>query len=195
MRRTLVYGGGVLALLLGGCATRPAVEQERSQREDSVDQRMLPLQSRAAGAAAIQAYTLSSTQRFRMPRAVRSDTPALTPESPRQTLAPTTVCVQVILTADGAVQRVDPLSDRDECRKGQLPEHADLLQAVRIAVMQWQFVPAAMCTYAPGATPPADLDDCTGAAHVEPVPVTLPFAFTFEVRQGKASVRSGQVTR
>ncbi|MCC4619354.1 hypothetical protein LL965_04395 [Xanthomonas cassavae CFBP 4642] len=195
MRRMLVYAGGVLALVLSGCATRPVMEQERSRREGSVDQRMLPLQPGAGGAAAIQAYTLSSTQRFRMPRAVRSDAPALPPESPRQTLAPTTVCVQVILTADGAVQRVDPLSDRDECGAGLLPEHADLLQAVRAAVMQWQFVPAAMCTYAPGAIPPANLDDCTGAAHVEPVPVTLPFAFTFEVRQGKASVRSDQAAR
>ncbi|QHG88030.1 hypothetical protein ACCQ13_15245 [Xanthomonas sp. NCPPB 1638] len=195
MRRALVSGGGVLALLLSGCASQPAVEQERSQREDSVDQRMLPVQSAADGTGAIQAYTLSPTQRFRMPRAVRSDPPTLPPDWSQQTLAPTTVCVQVILTADGAVQRVDPLSDRDECSKGQLPEHADLLQAVRTAVMQWQFVPAAMCTYTPGATPPADLDDCTGAARVEPVPVTLPFAFTFEVRQGKASVRSGNVAR
>ncbi|WP_372393109.1 hypothetical protein ACCQ05_05050 [Xanthomonas sp. NCPPB 3582] len=195
MRRALVCASGVLALFLGGCASRPVLEQERSQREDSVDQRMLPPQSGAGGAAATQAYTLSSTQRFRMPRALRSDTPALPPESPRQTLAPTTVCVQVILTADGVVQRVDPLSDRDECGAVLLPEHADLLQAVRAAVMHWQFVPAAMCSYAPGATPPADLDDCTGAARVEPVPVTLPFAFTFEVRQGRASVRSGQVAR
>ncbi|MCC4586291.1 hypothetical protein LL962_04015 [Xanthomonas sp. NCPPB 1067] len=195
MQRASLLGSLLVALNLSGCVTQPVVEQEHSQREDSVDQRMLPLQSGAGGTAARQAYTLSSTQRFRMPRALRSDTPVLPSDSPRQTLAPTTVCVQVILTADGAVQRVDPLSDRDECSAGRLPEYADLLQAVSTAVMQWQFVPAAMCTYAPGATPPAGLADCTGAEGVQPVPVTLPFAFTFEVRQGKASVHAGKVAR
>lgn len=52
-----------------------------------------------------------------------------------------------------------------------------------------------MCTFAPGVAQPAALDDCTGATGEEPVPVTLSFAFTFEVRQGKVSVRTGKVAR
>ncbi|MFC0155638.1 hypothetical protein ACFFJ4_19160 [Xanthomonas dyei] len=185
----------LVALSLCGCATQRMVEQERSQREDSVDQRMLPPQSGGGGAAAIAAYTLAETQRFRMPRALRSEAPVLPADSPRQTLPATTVCAHVILAADGAVQRVDPLSDRDECVAGLLPENADLLQAVRTTVQHWQFVPAALCTYAPGVAQPAALDDCTGATHEEPVPVTLSFAFTFEVRQGKVSVRTGKVAQ
>lgn len=185
----------VLALSLGACATPRVQEQQRSQREDSVDQRMLSAQSGGDGDSSIQPYTLAPTQRFRMPRALRSAAPVLPADSPRQSLPPTTVCAHVILTAEGAVQRVDPMSDRDECAAGLLPGNADLVQAVRTMVQQWQFVPAAMCTFAPGVAQPAALDDCTGATGEEPVPVTLSFAFTFEVRQGKVSVRTGKVAR
>ncbi|MCS3808028.1 hypothetical protein [Xanthomonas sp. 4461] len=185
---------GVVAMSLCGCATQRMAEQEHSQREDSVDQRMLPPQS-GGGGGAVASYTLAQTQRFRMPRALRSEAPVLPADSPRQTLPPTTVCAHVILAADGAVQRVDPMSDRDECAAGLLPENTDLLHAVRTIVQHWQCVPAALCTYAPDVAQPAALDDCSGATHAEPVPVTLSFAFTFEVRQGKVSVRTGKVAQ
>ncbi|WP_184620490.1 hypothetical protein [Xanthomonas sp. 3058] len=187
--------GALLALSLGACATPPVQEQQRSQREDSVDQRMLSAQSGGNGDAAIQSYTLAPTQRFRMPRALHSEAPELPADSPRQTLPPTTVCTHVILSAEGAVQRVDPMSDRDECAAGLLPDNADLVQAVRTTVQHWEFVPAAMCTFAPGVAQPAASDDCSGASREEPVPVTLSYAFTFEVRQGKVSVRTGKVAR
>jgi len=183
-----------LALAVSSCATRQVAEQQRSEREDSVDQRMLPSQSNGA-ASGITSYTLASTQRFRMPRALRSQAPVLPADSPRQTLAPTTVCAYLILSADGTVQRVDPMSDREECAAGLLPDNADLMQAVRTTAQRWQFVPAAMCTYAPGVAQPVAPDDCTGATQIELVPVTLPFAFTFEVRQGKVSVQTGKVAR
>ncbi|OAX89081.1 hypothetical protein A7D16_08350 [Xanthomonas nasturtii] len=184
-----------LTLAVSGCATRQGVEQERRQREDSVDQRLLPSRPDDGGTARIEPYKLAPTQRFRMPRALRSEAPVLPADSPRQTLAPTTVCAHLILAADGSVQRVDAMSDREECVAGLLPDNADLLQAVRTNAQRWQFVPAAMCTYAPGVAQPAAPDDCTGASQIEPVPVTLSFAFTFEVRQGKVSVRSGKVAR
>lgn len=147
------------------------------------------------GAAAVTTYVLAPTQRFRMPRALRSDTPQLAPDTARTSLPPTTVCAHVILDASGTVQRVDPMSDRDACAAGLLPANADLLQAVRATVQQWQFVPAALCAFAPGVAQPADMDDCTGAERQEPVPVTLSFAFTFEIRQGKVSVQTGKVGR
>ncbi|UXA47848.1 hypothetical protein M0D44_16145 [Xanthomonas prunicola] len=184
-----------LALAVSSCATHQVVEQERSQREDSVDQRMLPSQPDGAGTAGIASYTLAPTQRFRMPRALHSEAPVLPADSPRQTLAPTTVCAHLILSAEGTVQRVEPMSDRDECAAGLLPDNADLMQAVRTTAQRWQFVPAALCTYAPGVAQPAAPGDCTDAARIEPVPVTLSFAFTFEVRQGKVSVRTGKIAR
>jgi hypothetical protein len=42
---------------------------------------------------------------------------------------------------------------------------------------------------------PHDEDSCDGAQQIEPVPVTLQFAFTFEVREGRAQVRTGTVER
>ncbi|CEJ47085.1 hypothetical protein ACSAMZ_04945 [Xanthomonas citri pv. bilvae] len=193
MNRSLI-GGLALMLAMSSCATRQLAERQRSQREDSVDQRMLPSQP-DGGAAGVQPYTLAPTQRFRMPRAVRSEAPVLPADSPRQSLAPTTVCAHLILSAEGTVQRVDPMSDRDECAAGLLPDNADLMQAVRTTALRWQFVPATICTYAPGVTQPAAPDDCTDATQIEPVPVTLSFAFTFEVRQGRVSVRTGKVVR
>ncbi|ATS40049.1 MULTISPECIES: hypothetical protein [Xanthomonas] len=190
-----LIGSLALMLAMSSCAMRQLAEQQPSQREDSVDQRMLPSQPDSGGATGVQPYTLAPTQRFRMPRAVRSEAPVLAADSPRQSLAPTTVCAHLILSADGSVQRVDPMSDRDECAAGLVPDNADLMQAVRTAALRWQFVPAAMCTYPSGAAQPAAPDDCTDATQIEPVPVTLSFAFTFEVRQGKVSVRTGKVVR
>ncbi|WP_115556658.1 hypothetical protein [Xanthomonas campestris] len=194
MRQSLVYVA-VMLVAITGCASRPVQITEQTQREASVDQRMLAAQPPAEGVAAITAYVLAPTQRFRMPRALRSDTPQLAPDTARTSLPPTTVCAHVILDASGTVQRVDPMSDRDACAAGLLPANADLLQAVRATVQQWQFVPAALCAFAPGVAQPADMDDCTGAERQEPVPVTLSFAFTFEIRQGKVSVQTGKVGR
>ncbi|WP_285445727.1 hypothetical protein [Xanthomonas sp. fls2-241-TYG-148] len=194
MRQSLVYVS-VMLVAITGCASRPVQITEQTQREASVDQRMLAAQPPAEGAAAIAAYVLAPTQRFRMPRALRSDAPQLAHDTARTSLPPTTVCAHVILDASGTVQRVDPMSDRDACAAGLLPANADLLQAVRATVQQWQFVPAALCAFAPGVAQPADMDDCTGAERQEPVPVTLSFAFTFEIRQGKVSVQTGKVGR
>ena len=194
MRQSLVYGA-VMLVAITGCASRPVQIAEQTQREASVDQRMLAAQPPAEGAAAVTTYVLAPTQRFRMPRALRSDTPQLAPDTARTSLPPTTVCAHVILDASGTVQRVDPMSDRDACAAGLLPANADLLQAVRATVQQWRFVPAALCAFAPGVAQPADMDDCTGAERQEPVPVTLSFAFTFEIRQGKVSVQTGKVGR
>jgi hypothetical protein len=38
-------------------------------------------------------------------------------------------------------------------------------------------------------------DDCTGAVRVEAVPVTFPYAFTFEIVQGQAKVRLVEAPR
>lgn len=93
------------------------------------------------------------------------------------------------------MQRVDALDDRDECHAGSAVENADLLQAVRESVLQWTFAPAAVCTWRAGAQPPSEADDCTGAAQVQPVPVSLLYAFTFEIHEGKATVRRDRVAQ
>lgn len=180
-----------LCLCLASCASQPLREQ--TQRLDSVDQRLLAPRSDGAPGGAITAYEMQPQQVFRMPQPVQAATPQLPAESPRRTLAPTTVCVRVILSAQGEVQRSEPLHDREECSAGALADNADLLQAVQREVAHWRFVPAAICTYADPAQRPAAEGRCDDAVSVEEVPVTLAYAFTFEVREGKASVQAGRV--
>jgi hypothetical protein len=64
-----------------------------------------------------------------------------------------------------------------------------LLQAAQAATAQWTFVPAARCHFPAGVSPRA-ADDCSGATRIEEVPVTLAYAFTFEVIEGRTVVRS-----
>lgn len=188
MRRICLTG---LCLCLASCASQP--QREQTQRLDSVDQRLLAPRGDGAAGGAITAYTMQPQQVFRMPQPLDAATPQLPADSPRRTLAPTTVCVRVILSAQGAVQRSEPLHDREECSAGALADNADLLQAVQQEVAAWRFVPAAICTYADPAQRPALEGRCDDAVSVEAVPVTLAYAFTFEVREGKASVQAGRV--
>ncbi|QNH20101.1 hypothetical protein HEP73_00999 [Xanthomonas sp. GW] len=180
-----------LCLCLAGCASQP--QREQTQRLDSVDQRLLAPSGDGAPGGAITAYTMQPQQVFRMPQPLDAATPQLPADSPRRTLAPTTVCVRVVLSAQGAVQRSEPLHDREECSAGALADTADLLQAVQQEVARWRFVPAAICTYADPAQRPAVEGRCDDAVSVEEVPVALAYAFTFEVREGKASVQAGRV--
>jgi hypothetical protein len=49
--------------------------------------------------------------------------------------------------------------------------------------------PAAICTWPMTVQPPEADNDCTGAENIEAVPVSLMYAFTFEIREGKVVVR------
>lgn len=166
-------------LLLSACSSP---QPERVERSGHVDQRTLP----AAGS--MPSYAMAPQEQFRMPAPLRTVTPALPAELLQHSLPPTTICVRIVVTAEGSVQRVDVLDDRFECRDGARPENAALATAVRTQLLEWTFVPAAICTWPMGTRPP-DVP-CSGATQVRPVPVTLLYAFTFEVREGKATVRS-----
>lgn len=183
----------LVVVALAGCASRgERIEDVESGRY--VDQRML-LPNASAGASAIPTYEMRAQERFRMPHALDDVLPQLPSGSPRRTLPPTTVCVRAVVSAQGQVQRVDALDDRDECHAGNAAVNADLLQAARDGVQRWIFAPAAICTWNADARMPADADDCTGAAKIEPVPVSLLYAFTFEIREGKATVRGDRVAQ
>ena len=108
---------------------------------------------------------------------------------PRTSLPPTTVCLQVVVDAQGSVARSIPLTARSECSAGEAPENAPLLQAAQEAVAMWKYSSAAVCHFAPGKVP-ADRGDCRSAERVEPVAVTLQYAFTFEVVEGQHVVRT-----
>ena len=161
--------GVVLALVLSGCAGH-AVVQEREASSYSVDRRLLVPESGAAGGS-VNAYTLAASEGFRMPRPVQVPSPQL-PQDPRQ-----------------PSQRSEPLLGHSACAAGADPANQRLLQAAQAATARWTFVPAARCHFPAGVSPRA-ADDCSGATRIEEVPVTLAYAFTFEVIEGRTVVRS-----
>jgi len=177
------------ALLLGGCAS--VDEQWAEQRRDSVDQRLLAPSASVAGAAQVEQYRMQPGQAFRMPLLHDNADPALPADTPRRSLAPTVICVRVIIDAGGAVQRSEPLLDRAECQAGADPANADLLQAIDAAARSWRYVPAAVCHYR--GPPPAHVGDCADAERIEEVAVTLNYAFTFQMERGQVRVQRGGV--
>lgn len=175
------------ALMLAGCATQPAKEQASSSFNLNQHRQMLTPES-AGGAGEIQPYQLAATESFRMPVAISAADPVLPLEYAKRSLDATTVCVNVILDAQGRVERSAPLLAHSACGAGSDAGNAGLLQAVLTATAGWSFEPAAVCHYAAGVRAPAH-GDCGNASRIEAVPVTLAYAFTFEVVEGRAVVR------
>ena len=177
----------IAAVLLAGCATRERVTTVDTRSENVGHQRL-----RAAdgdGSGQIQPYTLAASEGYRMPQLHTAPDPVVGGNDPRTSLPPTTVCLQVVVDAQGRVERSQPLTDRSECSAGTVAENGPLLQAARDAVAQWKYSSAAVCRFAPGKEP-KDRSDCQGADSIEPVAVTLQYAFTFEIVKGQHVVRT-----
>lgn len=182
-------GAFLLLAALSGCATREAPRTVETRQETVGYQRLQP--PPAGVPSQVQAYTLGTNEGYRMPQLHTAPEPVVGAEDPRRALPPTTVCLQVVVDAQGQVERSLPLTDRDECGAGIAAENAVLLRAVQAAVAGWAFSPAAVCHFSPGARPDNG-GDCEGAAWIEPVPVSLLYAFTFEIIHGRHVVRSGR---
>ncbi|WP_313054162.1 hypothetical protein [Stenotrophomonas cyclobalanopsidis] len=177
----------IAAVLLASCATRERVTTVDTRSENVGHQR---LQSDAGGGAGqIQPYTLAASEGYRMPQLYAAPDPVVGASDPRTSLPPTTVCLQVVVDAQGRVERSQPLTDRSGCSAGTVAENGPLLQAARDAVAQWKYSSAAVCRFAPGKEP-KDRSDCQGADSIEPVAVTLQYAFTFEIVKGQHVVRT-----
>lgn len=182
---TKFTGLGAYVLTVAAC-THPKIKEPRDveivNRSHFVDQKLLE------SSDAAEEYKLGANQRFRMPLLLQGLTPQLPSDSTRTTLQPTTVCVSVVLTDRGVVDRIDALDDRDNCHASSVPENADLIEAVRESLAKWTFSPAAMCNWKPGTNAPF-FGGCAGAETILPVPVTLSYSFTFEILEGKTFVR------
>lgn len=187
MRGALIAAG--LVLLAPGC--RSVDGEMRDTRSDSVDQRLLPPSSGAAGAGKIESYSMQPQEAFRMPLLHDNADPVLPADTPRTTLPPTTVCMRVVIDREGSVERVEPLLDRVECAAGGEADNADLVAAAANAVKTWKYEPAAICRYP--APAPRNPRDCADAERVETVPVTLNYAFTFQMERGQVRVQRGGV--
>lgn len=164
----------MLALMVtGGCATRTG----------NVDQRML-LPDTAAR------YEMAPHQAFVFPLPRYNATPAFPAASALRELPPTTVCVAFIVDAQGITSDVRPL-EQAGCERGAPVAH--LHEAAVEAVAAWRFSPAMFCDYPDAATRDRDWDGagCAGErVEARAVPVSLAYAFTFEVRNDKGRVVS-----
>lgn len=175
-------------LLLAGCASQPRLTT-LDTRAENVDHQQLSAQPAGGGSGQVQPYALAAGEGYRMPQLHVAPDPVVGDRDPRRELAPTTVCLQVVVSADGTVERSLPLTDRAECQPGLAAQNAALLQAAQDAVARWEYAPAAVCHFAPGQVP-RDHGDCAGAERIEPVPVSLLYAFTFEIVHGQQVVRT-----
>ncbi|HDS1579913.1 hypothetical protein WG628_17065 [Stenotrophomonas maltophilia] len=172
--------------LLAGCATPDRLATVDTRSENVGHQRLQPQEG--AGGGQVQAYALGAGEGYRMPQLHTAPDPQVGDRDPRVELAPTTICLQVVVSAEGDVERSVPLTDRPDCAAGAAAENAALLQAAQDAVAMWKYSSAAVCHFAAGKVP-ANRGDCRGAERIEPVAVSLLYAFTFEIVKGQQVVR------
>lgn len=179
--------GVALVVGVAGCAGHDRLTTVDSRAETVGHQRLRA--AATGGSGQVEAYTLKPGEGYRMPQLYAAPDPVLGERDPRRELPPTTVCLQVVVSADGAVERSAPLSDRSECVAGGAPENRVLVEAAQDAVAMWRYSPAAVCHFAAGRAP-ADSSDCREAERVEPVAVSLFYAFTFEIVHGQHTVKT-----
>ncbi|WP_306990411.1 hypothetical protein [Stenotrophomonas sp. SORGH_AS_0282] len=179
-----------VALVVGvaGCAGHDRLTTVDSRAETVGHQRLRA--DATGGPGQVEAYTLKPSEGYRMPQLYAAPDPVLGDRDPRRELPPTTVCLQVVVSADGAVERSVPVSDRSECIAGAATENRVLVEAAQEAVAMWRYSPAAVCHFAAGRRAPADRSDCRDAERVEPVAVSLFYAFTFEIVHGQHTVKT-----
>ena len=112
MRIALLLAVGMLA----GCATQERLTTVDT-RNESVGHQRLHADGKG-GSGQVQAYTLGATEGYRMPQLYAAPDPQIGDRDPRTELAPTTICLQVVIDAEGAVERSLALVDRSECAAG-----------------------------------------------------------------------------
>ncbi len=162
----------LLLALCAGCASRSADVQQRM---------ILP-----AGAPR---YEMADHQAFVFPAPRQNALPGFPPGALPEFLPPTTLCASLVVDAQGGVREIALMSGDPGCDD---PLAAPVLgEAVREALAHWRFSPALFCSYPDAATRDRDWTGtgCAGAAlDARPVAVSLAYAFTFEVRDGRPKV-------
>lgn len=169
MRAHVLLLGSVC--MLSGCATRTA----------AVDQRLILPEGSAR-------YELADHQAFVFPAPAGNATPGFPEAFEPRDLPPTTLCASFVVDATGGVRDARLLRDPGCVDPGVQPQ---LGAAVIAAVSAWHYQPAVFCTYPDAATRNRDWNGsgCAGAVkEATPVAVTLAYAFTFEVRNGRRRV-------
>ena len=119
-------------------------------------------------------YELSAGQSFSGATLARFQNPLYPPALLPLKLAPVTLVVQLVIGADGRVQRVQP----DPSAQLQLIDHAaEFMAAIEACTRQWQFAPLLITT--------TRVDDGKPQQRTEAKPFSLVYAFSFELRDGQ----------
>lgn len=161
--------------LASGCA----------HRIDSVDQRMLLPASAAR-------YDMAAHQAFVYPVPKDNAVPVFPAAGMPRELAPVTLCVAFVVDEEGLATKVGPLA-QEGCSDPAL--QPALRDAALATVSAWRFDPALFCDYPDAATRDRDWNGygCAGAAvQSRVVPVSLAYAFTFEIREGRQRVAAAK---
>ncbi|MBE2291681.1 MAG: hypothetical protein J0L89_07390 [Xanthomonadales bacterium] len=164
------------SLLLGACATRTA----------GVEQRLILPEGG-------KRYEMADSQAFVFPMAQGNPPPGFPDDFGARELPPTTLCAKFVVAPDGAVRDAAMLDDPGCIDPASEPK---LASAVLLAVSGWRFEPAVFCNYPDAATRDRDWTGrgCAGdTVEALPVAVTLAYAFTFEVRNGRRQVGAARV--
>lgn len=169
LHRVAAYA--ISACFVGGCA----------HRADSITQRVLLPES-------AERYAMAAHQAFVYPVPIRTPGPAFPAAGMPRVLPPLTLCVGFVVDAEGRATQVSPLI-QEGCDDG--ASQPLLRDAALAAVAAWAFEPAMFCDYPDAAARDRDWNGygCAGdnvQAHV--VPVSLAYAFTFEIREGRQRV-------
>ena len=138
-------------------------------------------------------YEMADNQAFVFPLGQGNQSPGFPGDFGERDLPTTTLCAKFVVTSDGAVRDAAMLDDPGCIDPATQPL---LAAAVLEAVSAWRFEPAVFCDYPDAATRDRDWNGkgCAGdAVEAKPVAVTLAYAFTFEVRNGRRQIGAARV--
>lgn len=164
----------VLTLGCGSCASHIP----------SVDQRMILPQSD-------NRYELDPRQAFIYPSPLDNASPAFPDPFNQSELPPTVICARLSISEQGTVSDAAALHQEGECGSQATDVSRQLERAVLTTLRQWRFEPASICTYPDLASKERDKNEmgCNGeGATATQVAVSLGYAFTFEIANGKRKV-------
>lgn len=131
---------------------------------------------------------MAAHQAFVYPVPISAPGPTFPATDMPRALPPLTLCVGFVVDVAGRTTQVSPLV-QEGCDDG--TSQPRLRDAAHAAVAAWAFEPAMFCDYPDAATRDRDWNGygCAGAnVQARVVPVSLAYAFTFEIREGRQRV-------
>lgn len=173
------YLGGPMRI--AACALAACAGAGCAHRVEQVDQRLLLPES--AGR-----YEMAPYQAFVYPVPIKMVGPAFPAAGMPRELPALTLCVSFVVDTTGKAAQVAPLRQTG-CDDGS--SQLSLRDAALSAVAEWTFEPAMFCDYPDAASRDRDWngDGCAGErVQARVVPVSLAYAFTFEIREGRQRV-------